>query len=100
MYSVDTQGDGLVKVCFHPYHNLLVCADTLGYIRVLAYDTPTPTKPIHAFHVSNGEHVVFAILLECSGLHVCWLPSVHTHFQATDAASCTCKHVSTCLCIN
>lgn len=56
VYSVDTQGEGLAQVAFHPYHPLLVCVDQIGFVRVVPYDAAPNAnpKPVHSFHVSNG----------------------------------------------
>ncbi|KAF5835275.1 hypothetical protein DUNSADRAFT_7637 [Dunaliella salina] len=52
VYSIEHgSSDGLTAVTFHPYHPLLICADTRGNIKVSNFQDSTLAN---AFHVASG----------------------------------------------
>jgi hypothetical protein len=53
VYSVENNSvDGITALAFHPYHPLLICADTRGFIKVANFQDSTLAN---AFHVTSGK---------------------------------------------
>lgn len=55
VYSIEHDSlDGITTLAFHPYHPLLICADSRGFIKVSNFQDSTLAN---AFHVASGAHV-------------------------------------------
>lgn len=52
--AVETGAESISAVVFHPYHPVIITADSRGFIRTNNYGDTSSTPCINAFHVTNG----------------------------------------------